>query len=110
MTSTAGCVNSDCITITVIDESTLFAPNCFTPNGDGVNDYFITPNHNIKSYDISIYNRWGQLLFNSQDPLKGWDGKFGGSIVPDGVYIYLLNAKGNDYVDYKLTGHITVFK
>ena len=51
-----------------------------------------------------------QQLFNSQNPQTGWDGKFGDQLVPDGVYVYLLKAKGNDNVDYKLTGHITVFK
>lgn len=110
VTSNEGCVNNNCITIVVKDISTLYVPNVFTPNGDGVNDIFFTPNSHIVSYDLKIFNRWGQELFSSEDPLKGWDGTFSGKIVPDGVYVYILKAKGADDVNYNKTGHITIIK
>ena len=110
VTTAAGCKASDCLDIIVNDESTLYVPNVFTPNGDGVNDVFYTPNRNIVSYSLDIFNRWGQLLFSSDSPLKGWDGTFGGQMVPDGVYVYILKAKGADEVTYSKTGHITVFQ
>ena len=110
VTNTAGCKTTACLEIIVMDESTLYVPNVFTPNGDGVNDVFYTPSHNIEMYDLNIFNRWGQLLFNSTDPGKGWDGQFEGQLVADGVYIFILKARGTDNIDYNKTGHITVFK
>jgi gliding motility-associated-like protein len=110
VTSVEGCSNNNCVTVFVKDISTLYVPNVFTPNNDGVNDMFFTPNTHIVKYDLTIFNRWGQLLFSSEDPLKGWDGTFNGQIVPDGVYVYILNAKGADEVVYKKTGHITIIK
>jgi gliding motility-associated-like protein len=110
VTTIAGCKNTACIEIIVMDESTLYIPNVFTPNGDGVNDVFYTPNRNIVSYSLTIFNRWGQLLFNADDASKGWDGSYKGKIVPDGVYVFMLQAKGADNVIYKQSGHITVFQ
>lgn len=108
VTSVEGCTKSNCITIIIQDISTLYVPNVFTPNGDGVNDVFYTPNSHIMSYELKIFNRWGQILFSSTDPLKGWDGVYNGQAVPDGVYVYILEAKGADNVKYNKTGHITL--
>lgn len=110
VTTTAGCKNSACVDVIVIDESTLYIPNVFTPNGDGVNDIYYTPNRNIVKYNMDIFNRWGQLLFSSEDPLKGWDGTFNGQMVPDGVYVFILKATGADKAVYNKTGHITILK
>ena len=110
VTSAAGCKNSDCINITVMETSTIYVPNVFTPNGDGVNDVYFLMSTNITSFNLNIFNRWGQLIFNSNQPSKGWDGTYGGKEVPDGVYIYIIDAKGIDDVIYKKTGHVTVMR
>lgn len=110
VTANTGCVSNACIEIVVMGESTLYIPNVFTPNGDGVNDVYYTPGQNLIDYDLKIYNRWGQLLFHSSDPLKGWDGNFGGKIIPDGTYVYLIRATGADNVIYNKSGHITVLQ
>ena len=88
----------------------FFVPSAFTPNGDGVNDVYFLMSTNIVNFNLNIFNRWGQLIFNSDQPSKGWDGTFGGKEVPDGVYIYLIDAKGVDNVIYKKTGHVTVLR
>ena len=108
VTSVAGCINSNCITIVVENPSTLSIPNVFTPNGDGTNDMFFTPGNNISSYSLKIFNRWGQMLFSSEELLKGWNGTVNGQLAPDGVYLYILDAKGADDVVYKKQGHITL--
>ncbi len=110
VTTATGCKASDCMEITVSGESTLYLPNVFTPNGDGVNDIFYTPSSNLLTYDLKIYNRWGELLFQSGDPLKGWDGSFDGKKVSGGVYVYILKAKGADEVHYNKSGHITLLQ
>lgn len=71
-------------------------PNVFTPNGDGNNDFFIPidPYMYVESVDIQVYNRWGQIIFETTDPDIKWDGKHKdtGTIVPDGVYYYLCTV------------------
>jgi len=77
----SGCDN--CVTI----------PNAFSPNGDGINDiYKIYTNCLFKSYKLSIFNRWGQLVFTSAKPDEGWDGTFGGQLLDVGTYFYYLEA------------------
>ncbi|MEM7299265.1 MAG: gliding motility-associated C-terminal domain-containing protein, partial [Bacteroidota bacterium] len=69
-------------------ELIVHVPSAFTPNGDGLNDvleFFGLPS---ESASISIYSRWGQLLFNTEDPNEGWDGMIGGTTAPEGTYLY----------------------
>ncbi len=77
-----------------VDNCPLYTlPNVFTPNGDGENDEFIPlePYRYVKSIDISIYNRWGQVMFHTTDPMINWNGKVdnSGGDCPDGVYYYI---------------------
>jgi gliding motility-associated-like protein len=68
----------------------LWFPNVFTPNYDGLNDRFRPVSLRvIGSFQILIFNRWGQKLFESNDPYTGWDGTYNGNICPDGVYYYI---------------------
>lgn len=103
-----GCTDISCLEIIVLNASLLEIPNVFTPNGDGVNDIFHTQGINITSYNINIFNRWGESVFKSDDVSKGWDGTLSGKAVPDGTYLFLLEAKGADDVIYKKTGHVTL--
>jgi gliding motility-associated-like protein len=71
-------------------------PNVITPNGDNDNDLFtpILPYRYIKSIDINIYNRWGQVMFHTTNPMINWDGKDQNSHgdCPDGVYYYICTV------------------
>jgi len=71
-------------------------PNVFSPNGDGVNDLFsaLVPYNYVESIHIQIYNRWGQVIFETTNPDVDWDGKHmeTGTLVPDGVYYYLCTV------------------
>ena len=108
--SPEGCEQKACITIEVSLESTLYIPNAFTPNGDDLNDVLYTPATNITSYHFIIYNRWGNLVFESRDAGSGWDGTYKGERVKDDVYNYLLIAEGIDHTVYKKSGAVTVIK
>lgn len=108
VTVTGGCSDVACLDIIVLNASTLEIPNVFTPNGDGVNDVFHTRNVNITSYNLNIFNRWGESVFKTTDVAKGWDGTINGKDVPDGTYLFLLEAKGADDVIYNKTGHVTL--
>lgn len=73
----------------------LMAPDAFTPDGDGKNDLF-KPSYDcsISNYTIRIYNRWGQLVFESNNPNAGWDGLFEGKEQPIGTYVYYIEYTG----------------
>ena len=79
-------------------ESKLEMPNAFSPNGDGVNDIYKAKAgyQSIVDFHAAIFNRWGQKLFEWDDPAKGWDGKSHGKDVKQGVYFCLVKAKGAD--------------
>ena len=109
VTNANGCKNEACVEIQVRAESTLYIPNVFTPNGDGINDAFNIYSYNLSEFDLSVFNRWGQLLFHTNDPLTGWDGTFKGQIVA-GVYVFTLKAKGNDGSEYQKSGHVTLIQ
>lgn len=89
--NSGGCISSDSIFIKVINvQYELYFPNAFTPDGDGLNDFF-GPVGNINavgSYLLTIYNRWGQQIFETNDPYRMWDGKFKGKLSQNGIYIY----------------------
>lgn len=92
-----------------VAESQLLCPNVFSPgNQDGVNDLWKVSYKSIIKYECQIFNRWGVLLFSSDDPAEGWDGKQGGKIVGDGVYFYVIKALGADGHKYNLSGDINV--
>jgi len=71
-------------------------PNVFTPNGDGVNDYFF-PRDLLTSgatmFKMEVYNRWGEEVFSTESTDgQGWDGRFNGTPQPEGVYIYVIDV------------------
>ncbi len=70
----------------------IYVPNSFTPNGDGLNDLFFVQGEAIQTFTMQVFNRWGDLIFESNDVNSGWDGKFNGKLVPQGAYVYKLSA------------------
>jgi gliding motility-associated-like protein len=107
VTSPAGCIDS-AIHLIVINEdanNNLFIPNVFTPNGDLFNNTFLVTGLNkCYTYDISIYNRWGQLYYHGTGNHLEWDGYNHGFLVPEGVYYYVFHGKEEG----ELKGCITV--
>ncbi|MDW3652124.1 MAG: gliding motility-associated C-terminal domain-containing protein [Bacteroidia bacterium] len=74
----------------------VFFPSAFTPNQDGYNDLFTgVSDCPFDSYELKIFNRWGGLIFESNDPQKSWDGNFRGKPVQRGVYVYYLAYKSS---------------
>jgi gliding motility-associated-like protein len=92
-----GCSDSARKTLTVLDFCLIDVPTAFTPNNDGLNDYF-QPHNALKAdnYEFKIYNRWGQLLFHSNNWRDKWDGKFNGALQPTAVYVWMLRYTNRD--------------
>lgn len=88
LTTTFGCTSNIMKEVTVNPDFSAFAPNSFTPNGDGLNDTFKIMGVGIKKFKLEIYNRWGELLFESNNLEDEWDGKYNGKLVPRGTYVY----------------------
>ncbi|MDP3556350.1 MAG: gliding motility-associated C-terminal domain-containing protein [Bacteroidota bacterium] len=88
-----GCISKDEVCVELRKEFALYIPNSFTPNGDGVNDIFKPLGYGIIDLELTIFNRWGQLLFSAKGSfVEGnfvqWDGKFKGKTCEQGTYIY----------------------
>ena len=89
-----------------------WAPNAFTPNGDGINTW--QPWGNVidpEGFELEVYDRWGQLMYASNNPRDGWDGTAGGAQVPLGVYAFRAHViEGITGKKHDLQGHITVIR
>lgn len=103
-----GCLDTLYSTVVVFEEFNL--GSVFTPNNDGINDYFEIPNSGLDEFEIKIYNRWGRLLFETTDENKYWDGKTpSGSNAAPGTYFYIINAL-SPFNDYSSNGIITLLR
>ena len=105
-----GSLCSDSITKTIESHtglvSTLFIPNSFTPNGDGINDKFeIFGKTDCDLFTLYIYNRWGNLLYKTEDILNFWDARVNNNFVEEGVYCYMIIGK-----NYLKTGSLSVIR
>jgi len=85
-------------------------PTAFSPNGDGENDILYVRGAAIKTMDLKIYNRWGQLIFETTSQDKGWDGTFNGEPQPIEAYGYVLTASFIDGTARVLKGNITLLR
>jgi len=94
-----------------ITESLLQIPNVITPDSpSGSNQVFMVKYKSLTSFEMWIYNRWGNQLFHTKDPAEGWDGTSNGHTVPTGAYYYLIKAVGTDGIVYNKRGDINVLR
>jgi len=107
-----GCTASE--TIVIKKSCYINIPNAFTPNGDGVNDYFFPRQllaDRLTEIHLVILNRWGEVVFETHDPNgRGWDGKLNGKPQPEGVYIYQVQAEINDVHHESYQGNVTLIR
>jgi gliding motility-associated-like protein len=94
-----GCVDTATVSIEVDETLEFFVPNTFTPNGDGNNDQLMVYGNGLTYLNFEIYNRWGELVFQTNDPNVGWDGTYKGEQAPPGVYVYQVKASFGNFVN-----------
>jgi gliding motility-associated-like protein len=82
-------------TAVITKDPGLSYPTAFTPNGDGLNDQFVVYGSFVNSFRMSIFNRWGEMIFSTEDINQGWDGTMNGKLVPEGTYVFRA-----DLIDY----------
>jgi gliding motility-associated-like protein len=88
VTTINGCMAAIRTTVRVDPVFTFYIPNSFTPNGDGINDYFFGQGEGYNEYNMMVYNRWGEEIFKSNNDEYHWDGSFKGQQVEQSVYVY----------------------
>ncbi len=93
---TNGCIASENIRISEYCPERLFAPNAFTPNGDGQNDVFTVSGLNLFQPKLSIYDRWGGLVYQGEDTDAYWDGTANGELAQEGYYIWRFSYQSGD--------------
>ena len=112
VTDNNGCTDSHQETIIIDGDYILFTPSAFTPNGDGKNDVFypVGVGINRDNYEFFVFNRWGELIFESYNPAIGWDGTYKGELVNIDAYVYLIRTWDNDNQPHEYMGHVTVVR
>ena len=87
-----GCIATSTIRINANGAPPIYVPNAFTPNGDGVNDVWFVYGTGIKDFRATVFNRWGEKVFESDDQFQGWDGTYRGQLQPPNVYVYVVEV------------------
>jgi gliding motility-associated-like protein len=100
---------TDTVTVHVVP----YIPNAFTPNGDGLNDKFRIlglPPENITRFNLKVFNRWGQMIFQTNDILEAWDGSLNGEVCPEGVYPWVIYYEDNSKTKVSNKGTVTLVR
>jgi gliding motility-associated-like protein len=114
--SAQGCLDTAHLVIDYQEEPIIYIPNSFTPDGDEHNHIFLpvfTSGYDPYNYELLIFNRWGQVIFESHDASVGWDGLYSGRghMVEDGVYTYKIVYKVKRTDERRLiVGHVTLIR
>ena len=110
VTNEFGCRDTAIRQIYVEPQTTIYIPNAFTPNEDGSNEVFKPVIFDVTEYELLIFNRWGEVIFETQNTSEGWDGRMKGRLAPDGVYVWRVTYRNHRSIREEHTGHFTLIK
>ncbi len=110
VTNEFNCSDKKCLTVYSDVLPLADVPTGFTPNGDGTNDIVFVRGFSIREMEFKIFNRWGEMVFESTDPKKGWDGTFNGKPQEMDSYAYVLHAVFKDGTVFNKKGNITLIR
>jgi gliding motility-associated-like protein len=107
-----GCYDTAQRLVVIEPNFVIYVPNAFTPNGDGINDIFYAKGYYLDKFEMNIFDRWGELVFTSNDIHKGWDGnvKGKGVVSENTVYVWKITTVDTQKRRKELTGHVTLIK
>lgn len=108
-----GCTDTIASDVIIVPQATLYVPNTFTPNGDGKNDFFLAYGDFIDEFHMMIFDRWGNLIFESNDIQKGWDGKANGGseLAQIDTYVWKISFTEKYSGHYhRIIGHVNLIK
>lgn len=107
-TNELGCQSRMCRFVSAIVQNVAEVPTAFSPNGDGKNDRLYVRGYNIESIEFKIFNRWGQLVYESTDLEEGWDGHHNGKLAEMDAFAYQVNVVFRDGETKTLQGNVTI--
>lgn len=110
VTTEFGCMDTISATVKLEPIFTFYIPNAFTPDADGINEEFYGDGEGFVSYSMYIYDRWGELIFESNDKDYKWDGSYKGKQVQEGVYVYYFYVVDWKNDDHEYRGHVTLMR
>lgn len=110
VTSDKGCTSTVLKRVLIENENLIYIPNAFTPNGDGSNDVFTAVSRSPIKFEMQIFNRGGQLIYQTSDINKGWDGTFKGQLAENNVYVYKINYIDSKSKSKSITGSVTLVR
>ncbi len=105
-----GCYDDVTQCIRIQQDPFLWIPTAFTPNGDGLNDVFLMGGTEIKTFQVSVFDRWGKTIFYSDSMEKSWDGETTGQACPEGVYTFKVEAVNKLNQTYVRSGTVTLLR
>jgi len=110
VSNASGCIDSASMEVVIYPEMKIYIPNAFTPVNTGLNNVFKAYGEGIVKFEMFIYNRWGQMMFSSQNIDIGWDGNYINKEAPSGVYVYCVYYKDFLGKEYNKTGSLTLIR
>lgn len=96
--------------IFLFQQPNVYTPNAISMNGDGINDFLEMKNSFVKTYHLKIFNRWGEMIFETNNKKEYWKGVLNNNSVQNDVYFYILNFTGFDDVAYTKNGNFTILR
>ena len=107
-----GCYDEIIHSVQVDDIFSVFVPTAFTPNGDGLNDIFLAKGSGISNFEMKIYDRWGELVYVSENIEFGWDGKINHSsdVMENGTYMYHIYVTDYNEKVWVYNGELNLMK
>jgi gliding motility-associated-like protein len=110
VTSLQGCLDSVSYKVRIQDPYFIYVPNSFTPNNDGINEAFKAEGEGILEFTFEIYNRWGEMIWNTGSIENSWDGTYKGLPVEGGVYVYQIELVSINFDPISLYGKVVLFR
>lgn len=108
-----GCTDTNSQVVLITEPVLFYVPNAFTPDGKLFNEVFqpvMTQGFDPYQFQLTIFNRWGETVFVSQHPKKGWDGTYNGLSVPEGTYVWQIEFQNTQKINEVHRGHVTLMR
>lgn len=109
-TDAKGCIDSITKPITIEEEYYIFVPNAFTPDGGRFNETFSASTVGVQRLSVTIYDRWGELVFRSDDINFQWDGLYDSLKAKEGIYTYKINCLTDSNIELNFVGHVSLLR
>lgn len=110
ITNAGGCADTIYLTVVVEEETTVYIPNAFTPNGSGNNETFLAYGTKVDQFDMWVFDRWGNLLFHSNDMNKGWDGTYKNNPCQEDEYVWKVIYTDTKGKKHRVIGSVALVR